>query len=627
MFYQAALPATNIFWPCRKNGLKMKTVSSDPAPVIPAVFDPQTWIDLLTAYAAKRDIFSSKTLAVILDGVEKLAEARTAPGSRIHLTPLHTTMFERLREAFNNPTLLKDVGLAYLNEFQLPGAALKHFELARQFASKDHELEQLQNTAAMALARQAAEHPAHTIIGEMEPGKPELVAVLRKTTTRIDITETRRHLNETAGLLERRQHVFRQSGGVKLKPAVDFHSLLEQAHTLTQQTRFAEASAVLAEAQQAGAPKEELQAYYAQLGLAAFDHGRMDEALAAFQTTRDLGPEAVEGWFNCGLVYQKIGQLPEALEAYQEAARLAPDNAKIWSNISSVWFETGNYEEAENTARSALALRPDYPRAWDNLAATLSAMNRLNEASEACQQAIRLQPSMQSAWFKLGVIHFQRDKLLESKEAFNLTSDSPDLFPFVLYYFSMIAARRGEIDEALQKLAEARAADPTNELEPPALKELAAACTRLGRHAVAADFYEQAVARLPDDFSAWLALGASLHRSEKYSRAREAYMHAGALQPDNHLPWHNLGLLAADQKDYQEARRFFEREIELRPEDPKAWYDLGVSLQHLGLERESADAFERAEELVGSVARRTSDLSAALSIVRRLNLGERIIRE
>ncbi len=602
-------------------------MSSEPAPIIPAVFDPQTWIDLLTAYAAKRDIFSSRTLAVVLDGVEKLAEARSAPGSRLHLAPLHTTMFERLREAFNNPTLLKDVGLAYLNDFQLPGVALKHFELARQFASKDHELEQLQNTAAMALARQGAEHPAHTIIGEMEPGKPELVNVLRKTTTRIDLTETRRHLTETASLFQHRQQTFRQSGAQKLEPTVDFHALLEQSHTLTQQTRFADASATLAEAHQAGAPKEELQVFYAQLGLAAFDHGRMDEALAAFRTMRDLGPEAVEGWFNCGLVYQKIGQFPEALEAYQEAARLAPDNAKIWSNISSVWFEMGNYQEAEKTARSALALRPDYPRAWDNLAATLSAMNRLNEATEACQQAIRLQPAMQSAWFKLGVIHFQRDKLLESKEAFNLTGDSPDLFPFVLYYFCMIEARRGELDAALQKLAEARAADPANELEPTALKELAAACTRLGRHLPAADFYEQAVALAPDDFSAWLALGASLHRAEKFSRAREAYLQAGALQPENHLAWHNLGLLAADQNDYQEARKFFEREISLRPEDAKAWYDLGVSLQNLGLEQESADAFEQAEKLVGSVARRTSDLSAALSIVRRLNLGERIIRE
>jgi tetratricopeptide (TPR) repeat protein len=602
-------------------------VPPEPAPIVPAVFDPQTWIDLLTAYAAKRDIFSSKTLAVILDGIEKLAEARTAPGSKINLTPLHTTVFERMRGSFNNPTLLKEVGLFYLNEFQLPGVALKHFELARQFASKDHELEQLQNMAAMSLARQAAAHPAHTGIGEMVPGKPELVNLLRKTTTRIDLTETRRHLTEATDVLEQKQQVFRRSGQVKIKPAVDFNALLERAHKLTQQTDFAAASTTLAEAHAAGAPPEELQAFYAQLGLAAFDHGRMDEALAAFQTTRDLGPEAVEGWFNCGLVYQKIGELPNALEAYQEAARIAPENAKIWSNISSVWFEMGDYGEAEKTARTALELRPDYPRAWDNLAATLSALNRLNEAAEACQHAIRLQPALQSAWFKLGVIHFQRDNMLQAQEAFSLTSDAPELFPFVLYYFSMIEARRGEMDAALQKLAEARSADPDNELEIPALKELGAACTRIGRHLAAANFYQQATAKRPADFSAWLALGVAFHRGEQFAKARQAYQKAVELEPDNHLPWHNLGLLAADEGNYEEARRCFEKEISIHPDDAKAWYDLAVSLQNLGLEKESTDAFEHAEELVGSASRRTSDLSAALSIVRRLNLGERMIKE
>ena len=60
--------------------------------------------------------------------------------------------------------------------------------------------------------------------------------------------------------------------------------------------------------------------------------------------------------------------------------------------------------------------------------------------------------------------------------------------------------------------------------------------------------------------------------------------------------------------------------------DAKAWYDLGVSLRALGLEEESAEAFERAEGLVKTLAHRSSDLSAALSIVRRLNLSGRMLK-
>ena len=64
----------------------------------------------------------------------------------------------------------------------------------------------------------------------------------------------------------------------------------------------------------------------------------------------------------------------------------------------------------------------------------------------------------------------------------------------------------------------------------------------------------------------------------------------------------------------------------MAPHDAKAWYDLGVSLQTLGRQEESAEAFERAESLVKSMSRISSDLSAALSIVRRLNLGDRVLK-
>ena len=572
-------------------------------------------------------MFSAKALMIIHEGVESLAKARETDQG-ITVTSFHTSLFERLQRSFNNPSLLKDAGLAYLGDFGMPSIALKHFDLAHQYAPKDRDIEQLQKTATLALARQVTDQPSHSVIGEPLHAKPELSKLLRRT-TRLDVVETRQHLDETAGELERKQRVWRKTGTVKTKTkpvALDFSKHLKRANQLIGQTDFAGAFDVLAEAQKDGAPREELQAYYAQLGLTAFDHGRMDEALQAFLTTRDLSPESVEGWFNCGLVHQKMGQLEDALASYQEAARLAPDNAKTWCNLSSVWFEYGDYAQAEDTARAALGLRPGYARAWDNLAATLSAVNRLPEAADACQNAIRLQPTLHSAWFKLGVIHFQQDNFNAAKEAFGLTGDNPDLFAYVLYYLSMIEARRGELDNALQKLAQARAADPSNELEPSALKEISAACTKLGRHSTAASFYAQITIKRPDDFSAWLALGTAHHRAEHLREARQAYQSAVDLQPENPVPWHNLGLLASDEGNHEESRRCFQREVDLAPEDAKAWYDLAVSLQALGRQDEGMRAFEHAEGLVSTLSRRSSDLSAALSIVRRLNLGERVLK-
>jgi len=604
-------------------------VPDDSVSPIPPVFDPKTWVDLLTSHAVKGDMFSARTLMVIHEGIEKLVQARAASQDWITLTSFHTSLFERLQKAFNNPNLLKEVGSAYLMEFRMPGIALKHFELARQSAPKDRDLEQLQVAAVLAVAREMTDQSALSGLEEAEPVKHEANAVLRKTSKLAHIVDTRTHLDETADELGRKQQVFRKSGAIKHlqeQPVTDFHQPLDRAQALLAQTDFAGASAALAEAQKIGAPKEELQAYYAQLGLSAFDYGRLEEALNAFHLMRDLGPEAIEGWFNCGLVYQKMGRLDEALASYQEAASIAPGNAKTWCNISSVFFERGDYVEAEKAARRSLEMKPDYARAWDNLASTLSAQNRLIEAAEACQRAIHFQPALHSAWFKFGVVNFQLDNMRVATEAFKMTGENSNFFPYILYYEAMIEARHGELDQAVEKLEHARKVDPENELEITAIKEIATAFAKDGDHNAAASWYSAITQKRPDDFSAWLALGAACHRSEHRDEARAAYLRATEIKPDSPLPWHNLGLLASDLGNRAEARDHFQREVELSPDDAKAWYDLGVSLKGLGLEEESAEAFEKAEGLVKSLSRRSSDLSAALSIVRRLNLGERVLK-
>jgi len=570
-------------------------------------------------------MFSARTLTVIHEGIEKLAMVRAA-NVGITITSMHLNLFERLQKSFNNPNLLKEVGVVYLEEFRLPAIALKHIELAFQLAPKDRDIEQLQVAAALAVAREASDPSGHS---GLDDAKPEVSALIRKTSKLAHVVDTREHLGETAGELgqkqeERRQNEALKSAGESSNP--DYYKPLGRVAALVVATDFVGATSALEEAQQAGAPNEELQAYYAQLGLAAYDYGRMEDALSAFLRMRQLGAKAIEGWFNCGLVYQKMGRLDEALASYQEAASIAPGNAKTWCNISSVFFERGDYVEAEKAARRSLEMKPDYARAWDNLASTLSAQNRLIEAAEACQRAIHFQPALHSAWFKFGVVNFQLDNMRVATEAFKMTGENSNFFPYILYYEAMIEARHGELDQAVEKLEHARKVDPENELEITAIKEIATAFAKDGDHNAAASWYSAITQKRPDDFSAWLALGAACHRSEHRDEARAAYLRATEIKPDSPLPWHNLGLLASDLGNRAEARDHFQREVELSPDDAKAWYDLGVSLKGLGLEEESAEAFEKAEGLVKSLSRRSSDLSAALSIVRRLNLGERVLK-
>ena len=603
--------------------------AAEPDPQSSPAFDPQTWVDLLTVHSLKNDFFSARTLMIVHEGVERMAKARAVPGSLIVLTPSQAHLYERLFKAFNNPSLLKEAGIVLLQQWHLPDSALKHFDLAHQLAPADRDLEQLQVAAALAIARDVTTRASHSGIEDPAPSQPEVGAVLRKTTRLVHVTDAREQLDESADELGRKQEDLRKTAKLhEGAPAtVDFQPALARAQGFLIHADFAGTAAALEEARRQGAPVEELQACYAQAGLAAYDAGEWDAALDSFQRVRDLDPASVEGWFNCGLVFQKMGRLDEALASYQEAIKIAPENPKTWCNLSSVWFERGNPEESEKAARECLRLKVDYARAWDNLASALNAQGKLGEAANACQQAIRINPGLASAWFKFGVVNFQLDNMRVAIEAFDAARSNPAFAAFVLYYLAMIAARRGELDDAMEKLQEARIADPDNELESAAVKEIAAAYTKGGDHVRAAELHGQITSKHAGDFSAWLALGTSLHRAEKRDAAREAYTRATELRPENPLVWHNLGLLASDQGQHEQAREYFEREVELAPEDAKAWYDLGVSLQKLRREDEAADAFDRAEGLVKSLSRRSSDLSAALSIVKRLNLGTRSLKD
>jgi superkiller protein 3 len=409
-------------------------------------------------------------------------------------------------------------------------------------------------------------------------------------------------------------------------PNTTFTALVVQARAALERGDLAAAGTALEEAQKSGGPAEPLEDLNAQLGVLAYDREQFNEALGAYLRLRDLRPDIAEGWFNSGLVYQRMANFEEALKAYHEASRLDPESSKIWCNLGTVLFERGEYVEAERAVRRSLALRPEYVRAWDSLAAILGALGKLEAAEHACRQAIQLQPGFHGAWFKLGVIYYQEENFMAAEEAFNATADNPEFRAYILHYRTMMAARRGEIDEAFALLAQGIAADPENTLEVSALREIASALTRLARHVEAATYFGRVVARQPDDFSAWLGKGTAHHRAEEFNEGRAAYERAAEIEPENPMPWHNLGLLASDLGDHAESARCFRRETELAPQDAKAWYDLGVSLQQLGRDSESNAAFEKAETLVHMLSRRSSDLSAALSIVRRLNLGDRVLR-
>ncbi len=587
---------------------------SNPTSSEPAL-EPKYWKDLFSRFKALDDILSAKTLAVILNGVEELAKARTA-NSSIRVSSIHLSTFRSLSESFNNPRLLKQIGMLYLHEFGLPEVAMEHFELALQLSSgqKDQQIEALRDAAVARISR-TMPRDIHATVDQPIRLKPVVSTVVRKT-----------------GQLTLNGAVSRLTLSIKTSLAADTEKLIDpasplaKAGALLQQNQWREALPCLDAGRAAHAPTLVLQKLYTQAGLMALAGGDLDHALEACIKARDAHATKADAWINVGVVYQQSGRLNEALASFTRAQELDPTNPEVWCNLSSAQFERGDFAEAEKAARHALQLSTKHAQAWDALAAALAATDRLPEAAEACAQAIELKPDLSSSWFKKGTIEFQQDNLGKARDAFTRAQAHPEFLPFVLYYLAMINARQGNFEEAQGKLNDARAQAPTSDLLLIVLREMALNFTQRNNLTQALKFYQEALALQPDDFASWLGIGTVHHREGRYGDARRAYLQASKLQSDHPGPWHNLGLLAAEQLCHAEEQACFEKVVHLSPQNPKAWYALGVSLQSQGKEAESQQAFAQAESLIGEPMGATGDLLTGLKMVRRVHLKKRVVQ-
>ena len=49
-----------------------------------------------------------------------------------------------------------------------------------------------------------------------------------------------------------------------------------------------------------------------------FENGQVPQAIKAFKKALQLDPKFYEGWFNLGLVYQKLNRFTEAIDCYNK---------------------------------------------------------------------------------------------------------------------------------------------------------------------------------------------------------------------------------------------------------------------------------------------------------------------
>jgi len=174
----------------------------------------------------------------------------------------------------------------------------------------------------------------------------------------------------------------------------------------------------------------------------------------------------------------------------------------------------------------------------------------------------------------------------------------------------------GRLDEAEVVYRRVLKAHPDNE---DALHLLGVVARQTGRHDMAVDLIQQAIARNGRNPSFHANLGTALEASGKREEAMAAYRRAIAIKPDYPEPYFKLGLALKSSDKPNDAVQAFRRAIQIKPDFAEAYNELG-SLLRAGRKGDLAvEAFRRALRIKPDFADAHYNLGVTLQAAGRLD--------
>ena len=129
------------------------------------------------------------------------------------------------------------------------------------------------------------------------------------------------------------------------------------------------------------------------------------EAERAFASVLELDPDAFKAHYNLGVTYGNMGRLDEAIAAYETSIELAPqhpESGMAHNNLGAIHQARGEVDQAQARYEQAVALSPYHLESRYNLAVIYLARDRAEEAIGLLEQAAALQPNHEVVSTRLG---------------------------------------------------------------------------------------------------------------------------------------------------------------------------------------------------------------------------------
>jgi len=216
------------------------------------------------------------------------------------------------------------------------------------------------------------------------------------------------------------------------------------------------------------------------LGVVAWNHGRIDEAENQWRIALKLDPNSPIALTNLGLVYAKRKQYRQAAHYFREAMLHKPDYTDPHLNLGSMEMDLKQFDQAEWQLRAAVALSPLVPSCHNKLGKLYLKEGRLSEASEQFSQSVRAAPNFKG-YDGLGDVYLQEGELRRAEQAYAAAVGINEYDSHAHFGLARIAAQSGRREQALEEYARGFETDPHNPAARRAVQVLRVSANHEGK--------------------------------------------------------------------------------------------------------------------------------------------------
>jgi len=265
------------------------------------------------------------------------------------------------------------------------------------------------------------------------------------------------------------------------------------------------------------------------LGLVALQSGDAGLAADLIRKATARQPRNWAYWANLGRALMEAGRLDDALPALLKAGKLNSDEPQIAMSVANCLALQGRLPEAEARLRNLTRRHPDFVLGWLNLGHAARDQGRADDAARHYRRAIAIDPALTDAHNELGRLLHQQRAFEEAEQAFRsavtLRAD------VALYHLNLasLLIDRGKFAEAEASARRAIALEPGSAIGHALV---AGAISHQGRLLDALDSHRQAAELEPGNARSLTAYGAALIEVGRDEEGMAMLERALALAPD-----------------------------------------------------------------------------------------------